>query len=58
MSIVGMLTPNERTASTDSGYGSTSSGVVAAWVRGSRDPVRDEILTMLREKLADYAAQA
>jgi len=29
--------------------------LAAAWVRGSRDPVRDQMLGMLRDRVADYA---
>jgi DNA-binding transcriptional LysR family regulator len=32
--------------------------LAAAWVRGTRDPIRDEMLAMLRAKLAVYAEQA
>ena len=32
--------------------------LAAAWVRGSRDPVRDDMLDMLRQGLAAYAKQA
>lgn len=32
--------------------------LAAAWVRGSRDPVRDDMLDMLRKGLAAYAKQA
>lgn len=32
--------------------------LAAAWVRGSRDPVRDEMLAMLRARLTVYAKQA
>ena len=32
--------------------------LAAAWSRGSRDPVRDEMLATLRAGLAGYAAQA
>ena len=32
--------------------------LAAAWIRGSRDAVRDEMLVMLREGLGDYAEQA
>jgi DNA-binding transcriptional LysR family regulator len=32
--------------------------LAAAWIRGSRDPVRDEMLAVLRQGLAGYAAQA
>jgi DNA-binding transcriptional LysR family regulator len=32
--------------------------LAAAWLRGSRDPVRDEVLAVLRSRLAHYAAKA
>jgi DNA-binding transcriptional LysR family regulator len=32
--------------------------LAAAWVRGSRDPVRDEMLSMLHARAATYAEQA
>ena len=32
--------------------------LAAAWIRGSRDPVRDDLLAMLRARLSVYAAQA
>lgn len=32
--------------------------LAAAWLRGSRDPVREEMLSMLRLRLAGYAADA
>ena len=32
--------------------------LAAAWVRGSRDSVRDEMLAMLRVKVVRYAEQA
>jgi DNA-binding transcriptional LysR family regulator len=32
--------------------------LAAAWVRGSRDPVRDELLATLRSHLHRYAAEA
>jgi hypothetical protein len=32
--------------------------LAAAWVRGSRDPVRDELMATLRSHLRRYAAEA
>jgi hypothetical protein len=32
--------------------------LAAAWLRGSRDPVRDEVLAVLRSRLPQYAAKA
>jgi DNA-binding transcriptional LysR family regulator len=32
--------------------------LAAAWARGSRDPLRDEMLATLRAKLSRYAAEA
>jgi hypothetical protein len=32
--------------------------LAAAWTRGTRDPVRDEILEMLKASLARYAKEA
>jgi hypothetical protein len=32
--------------------------LAAAWVRGSRDPVRDELTATLRLQLRRYAAEA
>jgi DNA-binding transcriptional LysR family regulator len=32
--------------------------LAAAWARGTRDPVRDEILEMLKASLARYAKEA
>ncbi|MBI3699799.1 MAG: LysR family transcriptional regulator [Afipia sp.] len=32
--------------------------LAAAWVRGSRDPARDQILSILRTKLSRYSSQA
>lgn len=32
--------------------------LAAAWLRGSRDPLRDEMLAVLRSRLARYAAKA
>jgi hypothetical protein len=32
--------------------------LAAAWIRGSRDAVRDEMLNTLREGLESYAEQA
>lgn len=32
--------------------------LAAAWLRGTRDPVRDEILALLRSRLSHYAADA
>jgi hypothetical protein len=38
--------------------GSTCYRPAAAWVRGSRDPVRDELMATLRSHLRRYAAEA
>jgi DNA-binding transcriptional LysR family regulator len=32
--------------------------VAAAWIRGSRDPVRDDMLAILRSRLPSYASEA
>ncbi len=32
--------------------------LAAVWVRGSRDPTRDDLLALLRSRLAQYAAEA
>ncbi len=32
--------------------------LAAAWIRGSRDPARDDILALLRSSLSRYAALA
>jgi hypothetical protein len=32
--------------------------LAAAWVRGTRDPARDQILDMLKANLARYALEA
>ncbi len=32
--------------------------LAAVWVKGSRDPVRDEMIAMIRDRLADYAREA
>jgi hypothetical protein len=32
--------------------------LAAAWLRGARDPLRDEMLAVLRLRLARYAAKA
>jgi hypothetical protein len=32
--------------------------LAAAWVRGSRDPLRDQVMATLRSQLRRYAAEA
>ncbi|HEX9446652.1 MAG TPA: LysR substrate-binding domain-containing protein, partial [Dongiaceae bacterium] len=32
--------------------------LAAAWARGTRDPIRDDMLAMLQESLSSYAEQA
>jgi hypothetical protein len=32
--------------------------LAAAWLRGSRDPVRDNMLGILRRRLSSYASEA
>lgn len=54
-----MATPGVRYIPLVEAAGSTNKlPLAAAWIRGSRDAVRDEMLIMLREGLGDYAEQA
>ena len=53
-----MATPGVRYIPLDEAAGSNKLPLAAAWIRGSRDGVRDEMLIMLREGLGDYAEQA
>ncbi|NVO13061.1 MAG: LysR family transcriptional regulator [Rhodoplanes sp.] len=54
-----MAAPGVRYIRLDLGAGPmTRLPLAAAWMRGSRDPVRDAMLAVLRTHLADYAAQA
>ena len=54
-----MTTPGVRYVPLDEAAGSMNKlPLAAAWIRGSRDAVRDEMLIMLREGLGDYAEQA
>lgn len=54
-----MATPGVRYIPLEEATGSMNKlPLAAAWIRGSRDAVRDEMLAMLRENLASYAEQA
>jgi DNA-binding transcriptional LysR family regulator len=54
-----MTTPGVRYVPLDEAAGSMNKlPLAAAWIRGSRDAVRDEMLAMLRDGLGVYAEQA
>jgi DNA-binding transcriptional LysR family regulator len=54
-----MATPGVRYVPLDEAAGAMNRlPLAAAWIRGSRDAVRDEMLAMLRDNLDSYAEQA
>jgi DNA-binding transcriptional LysR family regulator len=54
-----MTTPGVRYIPLDGDVGSRDRlPLAAAWIRGSRDPVRDKMLAVLRENLPHHSEQA
>ena len=53
-----MAAPGVRYIPLDAAGAKNKLPLAAAWVRGFRDPLRDEIFAMLRGRLAAYAEQA
>ncbi|WP_457093275.1 LysR substrate-binding domain-containing protein [Microvirga sp. P5_D2] len=54
-----MATPGVRYVPLEEAAGAMNRlPLAAAWIRGSRDAVRDEMLAMLRDNLGSYAEQA
>jgi hypothetical protein len=53
-----METPGVRWVPLEGVTGSMNKLPLAAWIRGSRDAVSDEMLATLREGLEGYADQA